>query len=438
MSALIKDIRVNPRYDLQVPYVLINYEQTADIAGVTWLTPSQDVYPNPPPTSAIAQFRAIRSTIDLQGLKETLTQATLVCAPIVATDPNWWLQRHPQYRPYNFQGENDPQNPVSSFTIVSGSITYAPTNQNETLQGYSNELVDGQLAPWMSFRSQRITISCKANIVRRDGTVTQNHPITYQCNATTANSGTFTSTQITQFPEPTPVGLAQFLYNATAVLQYEGELTLQEAEVSAQLSIGNLFNLTGGNLVEWSTMKAQVQSITENLDTGQTLVQYGPPKHLGPGDLMDLLRVNRSRTVFYWPTLQTSGIGGGGGGNVALGSNTSEKNSTSAQGYVQSLAVTNAIDPTGIPMVFSQVVAGNLAAFTQWLQKGPFTPNTGNLPPANVLPANPPGSVTISTFDIAAADIAKGYYLKLQKLSLCQNGVSGSMYFLCSNFVPDS
>ena len=36
---LIRDLRVNPRYDLLTPYVLINYEQTTTVNGQSWVQP---------------------------------------------------------------------------------------------------------------------------------------------------------------------------------------------------------------------------------------------------------------------------------------------------------------------------------------------------------------------------------------------------------------
>jgi hypothetical protein len=229
--------------------------------------------------------------------------------------------------------------------------------------------------------------------------------------------------------------LAQALYNAVSVLQYDGELTLQEQEVSGSLSVGDLFNLTGGNLAAWTTMNGMVQSITEDLDNGTTQVEFGPPKHLSAGELVDLLRVNRSRTIFYWPTLQTSGIGAGSE-SVALGDNTPEKNSSSTPGFTQSHVVSQNVDGSG-PNVVSQVpppfslglIGTGMAAFTHWTPSGPFTGNP--LPPAT------PGSITISTADIAAGDVNNGVAVNLKKLPICMNGVSGTIYFLCSQFIPD-
>ena len=182
-------------------------------------------------------------------------------------------------------------------------------------------------------------------------------------------------------------------------------------------------------------MNAMVQSVTENLDTGQTKVEFGPPKHLGAGELVDLLRVNRSRTIFYWPTLQTSGVGAGAE-SVALGDNTPEKNSASTPGFTQSHVVSGTVDGSEQPNVVSQVaqngLAGGFAAFTHWTPTGPYAPGSSGTPPAT------PGSITICTTDIDAADVSSGVVIKLQKLAICLNGQSGGIYFLCSQFIPDN
>jgi hypothetical protein len=428
MSFIIRDLRVNPRHDLLTPYVLINYEQTTTVNGQSWMQPFQDFYPSPLPTAAMSQFNALRATIDLQGLHANSTTANLVCDPITADPvangaPAWWLARHPQYAPFdptvpaNAGGPTnapDPNNPITSFQLIPGSLVIKPTNPNEMWLNLPNELRTGQIASWMNFKTQRITITVKANITHRNGNVVMEHPVTYQCMSTNAATGPYANTTVTQVPEPVPAGLAQALYNAVSVLQYEGDLTLQEPEVSGSLSVGNVFNLTGGNLTEWATMKAMVQSVTEDLDAGTTQIEFGPPKHLSAGELVDLLRVNRSRAIFYWPTLQTSGVGAGAE-SVALGDNTPEKNSASTPGFTQTHVVSGTVDGSGATVV-SQAGASPAAAQTQWL-------------------GGAGGSVNIS---IATSDVTDPAAIKLQKLPICLNGQGGTMYFLCSQFIPDA
>ena len=111
MSALLKDLQINPRYDLQAPYVLITYEQTATENGAAVLSLIYDIYAQPPgpdgnglfqngvaprpPAGAQNQFNALRFTVDLQGLAATATKAVLACDYLDIENEAWWLKKHP-------------------------------------------------------------------------------------------------------------------------------------------------------------------------------------------------------------------------------------------------------------------------------------------------------------------------------------------------------
>jgi hypothetical protein len=67
--------------------------------------------------------------------------------------------------------------------------------------------------------------------------------------------------------------------------------------------MGNALNLSGGR-AEWESMAAPVQTVTEDVDAGRTEVGFGPPAHLSPQDLVELLRGTRRRNA------SSSGSGG--------------------------------------------------------------------------------------------------------------------------------
>ena len=183
--------------------MLINYEQTTTVNGQSWVQPFQDFYPNSLPTAPLAQFNAVRATIDLQGLHAEFDDGDLVCDaitadPVAAGAQAWWLARHPQYTPFDPTvppdaggptNTADPNNPITNFQLIPGSLTVKPTNPNEALLNLPNELRTGQIAPWMGFQTQRITLTVKANITHRNGNVVREHPLTYQCMSTNASSG---------------------------------------------------------------------------------------------------------------------------------------------------------------------------------------------------------------------------------------------------------
>jgi hypothetical protein len=118
--------------------------------------------------------------------------------------------------------------------------------------------------------------------------------------------------------EPVPAGLAQALYAAVSVLQYDGALELTEEECSGVGAPGLLLNLTGGR-AEWATMAAQIQRVEEKIDVGQTKITVGPAKHLGHAELTAWLRANRSRRISYRLGERTSGSASGNAAKVQGG-----------------------------------------------------------------------------------------------------------------------
>jgi hypothetical protein len=118
--------------------------------------------------------------------------------------------------------------------------------------------------------------------------------------------------------EPVPAGLAQALYAAVSVLQYDGALELTEQECSGVGAPGLLLNLSGGR-AEWAAMAAQIQRVEEKIDLGRTLITVGPAKHLGHAELTMWLRANRGRRISYRLGERTSGSGGGNAAKVQGG-----------------------------------------------------------------------------------------------------------------------
>jgi len=98
------------------------------------------------------------------------------------------------------------------------------------------------------------------------------------------------------------VGLAQYLYDQVKDVQWSGVLTLVEEEVSGLVGIGQAVNVIGGR-PEWAAMRAMVQSVTEEIETGTTRIELGPPEHLGIQDLVELLKVGRRRSRWTNPAV---------------------------------------------------------------------------------------------------------------------------------------
>jgi hypothetical protein len=412
MSELIQKIDCRARYDLQAPYVKIFYEIENTVQGKSYLEIVEDFYPDPLPTAPLEQFAGPQFTVNLQGEAINVLTASLVCDAINPADPNWWLRRHPKYTPWDPSNPGDNNNPIATFTIDPASIQRKPTESSKPDKGYTNESRSRSIPAWTGFKTQHVTFSANAQVTYRNGRQPLMVPPAFQCLTTNATTGEYRAKTVTQYPEPVPAGLAQNVYNAINVLQFEGEVVLQEEEVSGQLLIGNLLNITGSATAEWAGMNGLVQEVTENIDTGQTTVRFGPPKTLNAGELVDLLRVNRFRLIGFPYSMPISGTpSGGANSELDITADTPEKNSSHAEGPDQKHVVSSTVDGSG-PILATTASGGDIASSWQ-----------SNTPGA--------GQVLIS---LAAAN---GQLIQLQQLAVCQNGVSGKITFLCGPFVPD-
>ena len=91
-----------------------------------------------------------------------------------------------------------------------------------------------------------------------------------------------------------PAGVAQLYYQSLAALQHEGSLTLHADAIDARQWLGRNVSITG-DLPEYASMRAQVQEVTEDIDSGRTVVRFGLPRHLRPSELVELLEFRRNR-----------------------------------------------------------------------------------------------------------------------------------------------
>lgn len=96
--------------------------------------------------------------------------------------------------------------------------------------------------------------------------------------------------------EPIPSGLALSFYNSVKDLQWQGTISINLVGASGSMGPGNTLNLDSGD-DEWSEMIALVQSIEEDLFTGATRIEFGPPDQLGLQDFQELINFRRGGTT---------------------------------------------------------------------------------------------------------------------------------------------
>lgn len=308
-----------PRHDLVRPSVVIRYESRNTVNGTS---KGQLIVDNWPLTATGKEFGAWDASVDLLGFTKTTIKGSLVCSQKNYTNANWWRNHEPKLN--SGQIVNLEISDIKVFTPSQFLTGSAPLTEVADPAAYPQELVEGQIAPWMemedgtplAWRHEKITAKAKFQYYSQPGgagtpiklSEYDSMEVSVSLIATTAPQGetSYETTESFEGGDPQPIGLAKFLYEAVSVLEYSGSLTLKEEEVSGVVGMGNVLNVTGGR-PEWAGMNALVQSVTEDIENGETRIEVGPPEQLGPQDLVELLKVGRRRMRWTNPLLIEEG-----------------------------------------------------------------------------------------------------------------------------------
>jgi hypothetical protein len=320
-GAPVSGLDLTPRHDLQAPSVVLKFEQTNDIDNDTFT--SLIVQPAPP-TATGDELGALVMTLDLAGARATYQKQLVETALIPASDTStgvidWWKGKFPWLNDF---ADTD-------LTVVSGTQSVVIENPANypgiTTADVPNELLSGSISSWMNLNAAPLLVSAT---IQYTGAATDEssavfdasnqHVVYTRVMGTNAVTQTYSRLTSATEAEPVPEELAQALYNAVSVLQYDGALELTEQECSGAAAPGLLLNLTGGR-AEWASMAAQIQRVEEKLDLGQTKITVGPAKHLGHAELTAWLRANRNRRISYRLGERTSGSGSGNAAKVQGG-----------------------------------------------------------------------------------------------------------------------
>lgn len=325
-------LMIQSREDLQLPGVILHFEQRNTVDGVSRITHIEDKYP---PAASADQRGTLCDTIDLRGATITLLKADVESEEIQAnaadatTRRNWWLARLPHLN----------RTEVQNITVTYLSRTREDGSELDT--EYRYELTNGAVAEWMDGwdnqpgDEQREVFSARfvADVYYTDDPTQiaqkMDQIVTVKVRTTNVASGSYQTVASAEEGEPVPTGLAQNVYTAASVLQWEGSVETTAEDVDGTLRPGQLLNLTGGR-TEWESMAALIYEVTEDITQGITAARFGPVPYLGIGDLLDLLRMGRERVVYTRPEQVTTSedIGAGGGSEGQLPSGAPVENST--------------------------------------------------------------------------------------------------------------
>ncbi len=328
-GAPISALDLTPRHDLQAPAVVLKFEQTNDIDNDTY---TSLVVQSAPDSATGDELGALVMTLDLAGARATYQRQPVTTDTIPQSDTSggvidWWQGKFAWLADF---ADTD-------LSVVAGTQSVTIENPSDypgiSLADVPNELLTGSIAAWMNLNAAPLLVSAT---IQFNGTATDESAAVFDANnqrvVYTRVRGTNAETQVYSrltsetAAEPVPTGLAQALYDAVSVLQYDGTLELTEQECSGWGAPGLLLNLTGGR-AEWASMAAQIQRVEENLDLGLTKITVGPAKHLNHKELSAWLRVNRSRRISYRLSERTTASASGNAAKVQGGEHTPRSDS---------------------------------------------------------------------------------------------------------------
>lgn len=307
----LKDLALTPRYDLKVPFVHLKFEKLYSDTGGQFLQVTNQNHPDPLPAE---KFGGLLATIVLSPRQTSTVKQNVECGGLDASSLAFWRDVKPEL--------NDPDL-YADLTLLDYTVKAA-----ETANGYTKGddvtlpryLYKGAIADWMNVDAVRVEATAVFSYTVKE-TLPSNdkitlfksrlHTIKVSLLATDATTGQYSNTTLESAGEDPSefTGLAANIYNDLNTLSWDGRLTLVESECSGSISLGNILNLTDGNAA-WSTMNAVVRGVTGDLDAGTTQITLGVNQHLNAGQLIDLLRINRTRSAFRITTNASSGSPG--------------------------------------------------------------------------------------------------------------------------------
>lgn len=341
--------RIIPRYDLQVPCVAISYETHNELDGKVFTLGSQDIYPV---TATGREFGALTASIDLNGYSRTNAKGSVTCATIATGSADWWVSKRPQLADHA---------PIKITNLVITNISKTSQAADGTWTGAAQnlprEIVLGQFCPWMGaggvlYKAEQQQLRCTVNydMLKTEGGVDVpqgkfTEEISAEITATDAVTGDYQTISSYTQGEAQPLNLAQGIYGGLSVLNYEGQITIKERECSGVISLANTLNLSGGR-AEWASIAATVSEITEDLESGETMIAFGPPAHLGIQDLVELLNATRNRITFTAPLSQATGQSASGG-SIQLGNQMRSSNTNAGNTVPKVQRFVNGVDDAG-------------------------------------------------------------------------------------------
>lgn len=323
-SARVEDFKVIERTDMLPESVRIVYEFATTIVDEVFRNAVIDKYPAAGPDGGP---RVIQASIPLAGLQMQVQKSRVQTRTIPTSSTDTGIQQFIIANWPHLAGVDPDDIEVDSWSrelLSDGEPHPDPINPEATritvsdVSDLPRQLVRGSLEDWMRRKVGLVRLT--ATIHAADGAPAETAAAIAKGTPakviTATNADTKVYRGMTQWvaAEDVPVGVAQALYQAIhSGCRHEGSVTLVDEDVTATRYHGCKLNLTGG-LAAWSSMGAPIHSVQFNIDSGRTVIGFGPAPHLAPQDFLEMQRILRARPATWWSVEErgSNRIGGDG------------------------------------------------------------------------------------------------------------------------------
>jgi hypothetical protein len=344
-------------FELQSNGVKIEYQQINSINGAQFTSLATDVYP-PGTTGAGVQQSVI--PIDLRGGSLNTVAGVVTSIPINPANLSFWLKYKPDLNTQEIV--MDAVLPILDVTI-NGGLQNHPSGITIMDEASGALLTPAQIAalpyaltgnciiaPWMTLNNAGITpVVAKEVIVtgylryaRRKQLANgiyagleqmTSHQVTCRIKLTNSPGGNYAAVANEIQAEAAPVGLAQFLYNAMSVLQFEGTHVNLDADpvtkigrIQSLITPANVLNFSGGDS-NWTNINATIYETEIDFYRSATTVKLGPHKHVSANEIVDLLNMWSTRFVLDNWAVRNNGLSGAGN-QVQIGTDAQKENTS--------------------------------------------------------------------------------------------------------------
>lgn len=313
-----ESLQLTRRDDLAISEVCLYFKRTDVIDGVPCGRLWTDFYTTRDTTGANKPIgkgpRPLVGTVDLQGYNTSYAYATvtgLACDAQSGTEATriaWWKVKEPLFS----------SDYLKQDTLHIASATVTDANGNAVnLATYPYEVLD-TVPAWVKVGGSpavtiEATIRASAEFQLYFDTshsqlyqTAQRKEYAVRVKLTNCPPGSYSTVESVQAGEEAPSGMAQSLFNALSTAQYEGRVAYVETELTGITRPSFTLALSGGR-AEWETMAALVQSVTEDLVSGRTEIEFGPMPKFSLDSLMELYRATRNRRQWTNPALRQTG-----------------------------------------------------------------------------------------------------------------------------------